>query len=164
MAISNPKSLNDSQLKDRLAIIEVIDAIATFADFRKWSQLKQLFMAEVTVDYTSLFPGEVQNISSQQLITQWQSILPGFDTTQHMITNHQIIMDGDKTTAIAYVRATHKLGNDIWVVGGYYIDKLVRTDEGWKIKAIQYNAMYEGNRVLIEQAATRVAEQTNLDK
>ena len=46
----------------------------------------------------------------------------------------------------------------MWVVGGYYVDKLVRTDEGWKVQAIQYNSLYEsGDRALIDQAATKVA-------
>ena len=46
----------------------------------------------------------------------------------------------------------------MWVVGGYYVDELVRTEDGWKLKAVQYNALYEGgNRALVEQAAARVA-------
>ena len=158
--IGNPNALTDSQLKDRLAITDVVNSMGTLADLGDYDQLQQLFTDEVTVDYTSLFPGEVQNISSEQLMTQWQSTLPGFDATQHLITNHQITIDGDEANAVAYVRATHKLGDEMWVVGGYYVDELVRTDEGWKLKAIQYNALYEsGNRSLIEQAAANVANQ-----
>lgn len=160
--IGNPDAITDSQLKDRLAIIEVVNSVGTLADLGQYDQLQQLFTDEVTVDYTSLFPGEVQNISSEQLMNQWQSTLPGFDATQHLITNHQITVNGNEARAVAYVRATHRLGDEIWVVGGYYVDELVRTDEGWKLKAIQYNALYEeGNRALVEQAAAKVASQTN---
>ncbi len=156
--IGNPDAIGDTQFKNRLAITDVVNSVGTLADLRQWSQLQELFTEEVTIDYTSLFEGEVQNISSQQLMTQWQSLLPGFDATQHLITNHQITVNGDKATVLAYVRATHKLGDEMWVVGGYYVDELVRTDEGWKIKAIQYNALYEeGDRSLLEQAAARVA-------
>ena len=152
--IGNPDTLNDDFLGDRLAITDVINSMGTLADLGQYDRLQQLFTDEVTVDYTSLFPGEVQNISSEQLMSQWQSVLPGFDATQHMITNHQITIDSDEAKAIAYVRATHKLGDEMWVVGGYYVDELVRTDEGWKLKAIQYNALYEkGDRSLIKQAA-----------
>ena len=83
-AIGNPNALNDSQLRDRMAITEVVNSVGTLADLGQYSQLQQLFTEEVTVDYTSLFPGEVQNIPSQQLMTQWQSVLPGFDATQHI--------------------------------------------------------------------------------
>lgn len=164
-AIGNPNALNDDQLRDRYAITDVVNSVGTFADLRQWSQLQQLFAEEVRVDYTSLFGGEVQNIPSKQLMTQWQSVLPGFDATQHLISNHQITIDDDQATVIAYVRATHKLGNRMWVVGGYYVDELVKTDNGWKITAIKYNALYEeGERSLVEQAAAKVADQTNTDK
>ena len=150
-AIGDPIALSDEQLRDRLAITNVVNSVGTLADLGQYDRLQQLFTDEVTIDYTSLFPGEVQNISSEQLMTQWQSTLPGFDATQHMITNHQITVDGDEATAVAYVRATHKLGDAMWVVlkdtashiGGYYVDELFRTDEGWKLQAIQYNALYE---------------------
>ena len=170
--IGNPNALSDAQLRDRSAITDVVNSMGTLADLGQYDRLQQLFTDEVTVDYTSLFPGEVQNISSEQLMTQWQSTLPGFDATQHMITNHQITVNGDEATAVAYVRATHKLGNEMWValkdtashMGGYYVDELVRTDEGWKLKAIQYNALYEsGNRSLIEKAAAKVANQNDRD-
>ena len=160
--IGNPAALSDEQLRDRIAITDVVNSMGTLADLGQYDRLQQLFTDEVTVDYTSLFPGEVQNISSEQLMTQWQSTLPGFDATQHMITNHQIEVNGDEATAVAYVRAAHKLGDAMWVVGGYYVDELVRTDEGWKLQAIQYNALYEeGDRSLVEQAAAKVANQNN---
>ncbi len=162
--IGNPKALNDNQLRDRSSITDVVNSVGTLADLGRYSQLEQLFTEEVTVDYTSLFPGEVQNIPREQLMTQWQSVLPGFDATQHMITNHQITINGNEAKAIAYVRATHKLDNRMWVVGGYYVDELAKIDGVWKLKSIQYNALYEsGDRSLIEKAAAKVASQTNTD-
>lgn len=159
--IGNPNALSDEQLRDRIAITDVVNSVGTLADLKQWLQLQQLFADEVTVDYTSLFGGKAQTIPSEQLMSQWQSVLPGFDATQHLITNHQITINGDTATVIAYVRATHRLGDGMWVVGGYYVDELVRTHNGWKLTAIQYNALYEeGDRSLIEQAAAKAA-QTN---
>lgn len=69
-AIGNPDTLNDD-LRNRIAITEVVDSMGTLADLGQYDRLQKLFTDEVTVDYTSLFPGEVQNISSQQLMAQW---------------------------------------------------------------------------------------------
>ena len=156
--IGNPKALSDDVLRNRLAINDVVINSRTLADLGQYSQLQQLFTEEVTVDYTSLYEGKVQKFPIHQLIKQWQSTLPGFDATQHQIIVHQITIDGDEAKALSHVRATHRLRNEMWVVGGYYVDKLVRTDEGWKVQAIQYNSLYEsGDRALIDQAATKVA-------
>lgn len=160
--IGNPNAFSDDILRNRIAITDVVNNSRTLADLGEYSQLQHLFTEEVTVDYTSLYEGEVQKFPIQQLVNQWQSTLPGFDATQHQITIHQITIDSDEAKAISHVRATHRLGNEIWVVGGYYVDELVRTDKGWKVKSIQYNSLYEeGNRALIKQATANVVNQTN---
>ncbi|MER8699716.1 MULTISPECIES: nuclear transport factor 2 family protein [unclassified Mesorhizobium] len=75
-------------------------------------------MLSVTTDYTSLFGGEAATSGSDALIAQWQGLLPGFDATQHLITN--IIVEGAGNDAVArsHVRAAHWIGARFWTVGG----------------------------------------------
>ncbi|MER9962141.1 nuclear transport factor 2 family protein [Mesorhizobium sp. M0045] len=69
-------------------------------------------MLSVTTDYTSLFGGAAATSGRDALIAQWQGLLPGFDATQHLITN--IIVEGAGNDAVArsHVRAAH------WITGG----------------------------------------------
>ncbi|WP_367117758.1 nuclear transport factor 2 family protein [Mesorhizobium sp.] len=62
------------------------------ADLREWNRVRSYFAARVTTDYTSLFGGEAATSDRDALIAQWQDLLPGFDATQHLITN--IIVEG----------------------------------------------------------------------
>ncbi|MBP0017415.1 MAG: nuclear transport factor 2 family protein [Cyanobacteria bacterium SBLK] len=82
--------------------------------------------------------------------------MPGFDATQHIITNTLVNIDGSEAEAIAYVRATHRLGDRFWIVGGYYTYQLEQQKRGWKIRSLKLTAQYEkGDRALLQQAGDR---------
>ncbi|MER9231205.1 nuclear transport factor 2 family protein [Mesorhizobium sp. M0622] len=142
--------------EDRIAIAEAISGIGLYADLREWGRVKSYFAALVTTDYTSLFGGEVAISDRDALIAQWQGLLPGFDATQHLITN--ITVDGGDNNAVArsHVRATHWIGARFWTVGASYLHRLVRTPEGWRVNAISIRPLYEeGDRAVLAAAADR---------
>ena len=147
-------------LLDRERIIDAINNVAICADLGLWDKLlAEVFAEEVRVDYTSLFGGEVQKLKSTDLIAGWKSVLPGFTSTQHLLGNHQVTVDGDSARALAYVRAHHflpnKTGSDTWVVGGYYNYELKRDGERWRITSMKLNVMYtEGNQHILILAQT----------
>lgn len=144
--------------KDRIAIAEAVAGIGLYADLRQWNRVKSYFAARVTTDYTSLFGGEVATSDRDALVAQWQGLLPGFDATQHVITN--IVVEGTDNDAIAHshVRATHWIDTRFWTVGASYLHRLVRTPEGWRVSAISIRRLYEeGDRAVLAVAADRVS-------
>ena len=64
--------------------------------------------------------------------------LSRLDTSHHMVTNHQVTVEGDEAQHRCYVHAQH-VRHDAedgpnFIVGGRYEDQLVRTEHGWRIK------------------------------
>ncbi|MER8422387.1 nuclear transport factor 2 family protein [Mesorhizobium sp. M0142] len=159
-AVSAPASSASGDtltVEDKIAIAEAVAGIGLYADLREWNRVRSYLAARVTTDYTSLFGGEVTTSGRDSLIAQWQALLPGFDATQHLITN--VIVEGADKHAVArsHVRATHWIGSRFWTVGGSYLHRLVRTSEGWRVKAISIRRLYEeGDRAVLAAAADRV--------
>ncbi|MER9867618.1 nuclear transport factor 2 family protein [Mesorhizobium sp. M0136] len=64
---------------------------------------------------------------------------------------------GNDAMARSHVRAAHWIDGRFWTVGGSYLHRLVRTPEGWRVKAISIRRLYEeGNRAVLAAAADRV--------
>ena len=60
-------------------------------------------------------------------------ILKMFSATSHHLSNVSIRLDGDRATAMSYVYAFHRMAdtNDPMHYWGRWVDRLVRTEEGW---------------------------------
>lgn len=149
-------------LSDRFEIIDAVNNIAICADMGDWNKLiDDVFLDEVSIDYRSLFGGDIAKLSSAELINAWKSVLPGFESTQHMLSNHQVFIDGEKASARAYVRANHFLpnrtGGNTWVVGGYYDYELIKQSSKWRVGFMRLTVQYtEGNENLINLAKSRL--------
>ena len=147
---------------DREQIIGTVDAIGIYADADRWDLVAEQFADEVVIDYTSYATAsagaaEPKAITPQEVVTAWQSVLPGYDYTQHIIGNHQVELNGDEATAVSNVHATHVLEGEHWIFLGDYEHHLVRTDEGWKVDQMTANMRAElGNSDLPDRATARV--------
>jgi hypothetical protein len=154
--------VGDANFADKFAVIEKINQVALFADLHQWDRLVQeVFHDKVTVDYTSLFGGEVETLPSSELVARWKTALPGFESTQHLLGSHHVEIDKDTAKAIVHVRANHFLpntmGGDTWVVGGTYYYELTRTDTGWRVHSSRLAKSYvEGNQHLLALAQQRI--------
>jgi len=147
-AQSNPAQ----EAMDREEIIETINAIGLYADFNQWDRVAAQFADEVVIDYTSytlasVGADEPEAISPQEVITAWQTVLPGYAYTQHLVGNHQVDISGDEATAVSTVHATHILenaeGDDFWIFLGDYEHHLVRTRDGWRVTRMTANLRSE---------------------
>lgn len=153
-----------NSLVDKFNITEVVTRVANYADARAWDLLRECFTDEVAVDYTSLAGGEPSTVKADYLIAGWRGTLSGFDATQHQVTNILMTLEGDEARVNAYIHADHYLegvpGGNHWLVLGTYDYRLVRTDDGWCIRATKLNLKRtEGNDKLAD-AATERAKQT----
>ena len=161
----DPAMYTAEYLRDRQAIIDVVDGICTYADQREWDKVAASFAPQVVLDYTSMVAamtggdgGKPQVLTPRGIIDLWRSFLPGFQYTQHVMSNHQVHVQEHDAFSLSYVYATHILpnesGQNFWVVGGYYNHDLVRTHNDWKVTRMKLNFRFDlGNRQLQTLAA-----------
>lgn len=162
LLLAGPAAAEPLSLEDRVAIVDTITDIAAGADRRDWQRVRGAFADRVTLDYTSLFGGEPQTSSGSEVVDQWSAFLPGFDATQHLVTNYTIkSVDGERAAAEADFQAAHRIGSVMWVLMGRYSYDLVEVDGEWKVSRLVMTWTHEtGDRDLAAQAAER-AKQKN---
>ncbi len=108
---------------------------ATVIDARDWAGLDTVFTPDAHLDYRSA--GGIRGSFSE--VRQWLSeVLPIFTSTQHLIVNRavQIAPDGTARARSIFHNPNQLLvGGEPWlfVVGGRYHDRMVRTPDGWRI-------------------------------
>ncbi|MEU9125486.1 nuclear transport factor 2 family protein [Streptomyces sp. NPDC048506] len=149
--------MSDSELRDRLDIIEVCTRMCWHTDKREWDLLRSAVFAEkVQVDYTSLNGGEPAEVAADELVGAWRSLLSRLTSTQHLLTNHLVHTSGDTAVATADFQATHllpnALGGPLWTLGGHYRFTLRRTASGWRIDGLTMTTDWAtGNRQIMER-------------
>ncbi|MFN3231121.1 MAG: nuclear transport factor 2 family protein [Alphaproteobacteria bacterium] len=149
-------------LKDKAEIQETILKYATGLDSRDFALYRSIFADEVDIDFSSYSGQPASRMTGDEWGQMVQRMLPGFDATQHVLTNFVIEVDGDEATANVYVQAEHFIanseGDNSHTLGGYYIHKLKRHGDAWKIHATTLNVTWNrGNRDVYRLATERVA-------
>lgn len=158
-ADADPSSLRPLTPDDHTRIAEVVTGVGLYADLRDWARVERFLAPKVTTDYVSLSGGTVATADRSALVAQWRAVLPGFDATQHQITNLAVQGAGDDAEVTSHVRATHWIGEQFWTVGGIYSHRLARSQDGWRVTFMGIKRLYEeGDRKLLELATSRVAK------
>jgi ketosteroid isomerase-like protein len=119
-------------MSDRDEIIDLTIAYTWALDSKETERLRAVF----TPDATAVLRG-VECAGIDAIIERIGRSIARLDLTQHLIGNHEIVVDGDVATCRCqlhgqHVRADAK-GGDTFVIGGVYEDRLVRTPDGWRI-------------------------------
>ena len=151
-----------AELKDKADIQDTILKYATGIDTRDWALYRSIFADEVEMDFSSYSGQPGSKMTGDEWAANVQLLLPGFDATQHVFTNFVIDLRGDEATATVYMKAEHfianKLGDNSHTLGGYYVHRMKRHDDGWKIHATTLNVTWSrGNRHVYQLAMERVA-------
>jgi 3-phenylpropionate/cinnamic acid dioxygenase small subunit len=124
-----------AQIADRLQIQDLLVRYCKAIDTKDWELLDTVFVPDAHVDYTS--SGGVAGAYPE--VRAWLAqILPGFPVSQHAVSNFEIALDGDRATSRVYFynpmgRPKPEGGVSMFFIGGYYVDDLVRTSNGWRI-------------------------------
>jgi hypothetical protein len=123
-------------LLDRLAIDDLLSRYTVALDTREWGLLATVFTPDATIDYTSS-----QGIKGQfPEVAAWlEKTLTSLSMTQHVLGNKLIKVEGDHGTGRTYFFNPNSVvdesgGTALFFVGGFYLDRFVRTDEGWRIE------------------------------
>ena len=130
------RHLSLEEISDRMQIDDVLIRYTVAIDTKDFDLLDQVFTPDAHIDYTASggIEGEYPNVKG------WlANALSLFPTYQHFIGNTTHTLDGDAARTRTYfinpmVFENPDGSNHVFTVGGYYVDRLVRTDAGWRIE------------------------------
>ena len=137
-----------SELEDRLAIGDVIIRYADAIDQCDYDRYCTCFTDDVVV--TGFLPTSIEGLDNYR---NWVMGARGkYGRTQHLIGNIQVTVNGDTGKLRSYVQATHEDPNDpdhLVVLWAAYVDDMVRTAAGWKIRKHHLEVLVNRRRVKI---------------
>lgn len=130
-------------LIDRLEIQDLLTRYCKAIDTKDWNLLDTCFVPDAHVDYTS--SGGVAGAYPE--VRAWLAqVLPNFPMSQHTIGNFDVSIDGDRASSkVHFYNPMGRPKSDgtlsLFWIGGFYVDELVRTADGWRIaKRIEQQA------------------------
>ena len=142
------RHLSIEEISDRIQIDDLLTRYTVAIDTKDWELLDTCFIPDAQVDYTT--SGGIKGAYPE--VRGWlEKALAPFPVTQHFISNTVVDLDGDQATSRTYVynpMCTEKAGggHHIFNVGAYYADKLVHTDDGWRIaERFEEQAFFDGS-------------------
>jgi hypothetical protein len=137
-------------------VISVVSSIPLAVDLARYDLAEAAFAPRITIDYTSLWGGEPQQMTPAQLMDGWRGIVPGFDATWHELADVRAEVRGDEATATAHVDGRHWIGERLWRPIGTYHWTLRKLDGAWKVASMRFAMTQEiGDRALATEATER---------
>jgi 3-phenylpropionate/cinnamic acid dioxygenase small subunit len=138
-----------SELEDQLEIQRLVVRYAWAIDDKDWDALDAVFAPDAWIDYSSNPAGVAGHLPE---IKEWlaKSLAP-FPMTQHLVTNVDARVDGDRATSRTMMynpmgAATREGPLHYFFMGGRYDDELARTADGWRItKRVESLLWFQGS-------------------
>lgn len=130
---------------DRQAVKDVTIAYCWALDRHEFDRLSEVFLPDATARL-----GDEECDGIDAIIARVTRALGPLDDSQHIISNHEVAIDGDTATSRCYLHAQHVRrtadGGPNFVVAGRYEDRLERTPAGWRIRRRVLTTMWtDGN-------------------
>jgi len=120
-------------LVDHAEITALAVAYCWTIDGHDWDGLDAIFTPDATADFATAGVHDGRDGIKQRI----EAALGSLDASQHVVSNHQVWVDGDTAQHRCQMRAQHVRhdadGGPNYMVAGRYEDRLVRTPDGWRI-------------------------------
>jgi 3-phenylpropionate/cinnamic acid dioxygenase small subunit len=141
-------------LLDREAVCDTLYRFAEALDLRDWALYRSVFADEVEIDYTSYRPGARSVMRADDWVARGRARIDPLDATQHSMSNPRVTVDGDTAICAMYIEAQHVLTRDgvkaQYLIGGRYVDRLIRIGGEWKIAAVTLQVRWNlGDRTVV---------------
>jgi SnoaL-like domain len=148
------------ELSDKFEITENLYKYAKALDDKDAELLKR----EVFVE-DAVWEGRVGSIKGAGEVGEMAiTILGAMESTEHIIADPLIWLDGDRATSQCYLHSIlfypdQRTGDPILELGAAYYDKHVRTDEGWRIEHRRLEVKWlKGNHGVETESLRMMAE------
>lgn len=129
--------LSLQEISDRIEIQELLVRYTHAVDSRDWDLYESVFTPDAFIDYT-VFGGPSGGV--KEIRGFLEMAMPNFQSFQHMIAAPLLVfVDADtvKGRTIYHNPMVMDIGGDkqhVFFCGGWYVDEIVRTADGWRIK------------------------------
>lgn len=152
--------MTPQELSDQLEITRLLQRYFQAIDEKDYALLDRVFTPDADCRYDieggGAFPYAVMR-------ERFEATLPYFRFTQHLMGTPTIEVGGDAARSRASLRAVHtQLATDgresTWVVYGFYLDRHVRTAQGWRIRERFFKAQHQEGQLLPFSDAVRFPE------
>jgi len=128
-------TLSLQEISDRMEIQDLFVAYTYAIDSRDFDALDDVFTPDAYIDYSAMGGSSGDLPSTKAFLRE---AMPNFPSFQHMVSTSRITVDGDTAQAktICHNPMTMGEGDDapLMFCGLWYVDTLVRTPAGWRIK------------------------------
>jgi 3-phenylpropionate/cinnamic acid dioxygenase small subunit len=147
---------------DEAAIRRLMDLYGSGVDERDWDAFARIFDDPIDTDFSGMNAAIAPAVLPRDRhVANARAVIGQFDATQHMITNVQVTLDGDRATARAVMRAEHWIGgirgNSRYTMFGVYENGFRRTAEGWRISRLVLRLVREEGNLDVWNEAVRRA-------
>lgn len=133
-------------------------------DTRDWVLYRSIFTDEIDMDFSSYNGQAATRLSADDWVSNVQVLFTGLAATQHSMTNPLVDQSAPNNARCRmYMQAEHFLNTDLstgdqgshdYAIGGYYDNKLTHTNNGWRIRAVTLNVLWQrGNKHIMAQAS-----------
>jgi len=150
------------QAQDITAIVNVINLYPVAVDTQQWKLFDRVFTGDASTD----FGGGAIFLGLGLIKQAFAAIHEPFEATQHITTNHQVVVDGDTASCLSYVHGRFirqvPNGGNLFELTGWYDDQLVRGTDGWRIRIRNCRTVWWGGNPAVLQTTPDVHVETVL--
>lgn len=135
------------EISDRLEIQQLMVIYSNAIDAGDYARLDAVFTADAYIDYRAM--GGIDGRYPQ--VKAWLGpALKYFPRYYHLVANAEIVLAGDTATCRTACFNPMEVplpegGHQVMFLGLWYLDKLTRTPEGWRINERVEEACYQHN-------------------
>lgn len=121
------------------AIIQQIKTLFAAVDARDWQTVRSVMADSLLLDYSSVNGIPATVLSPEEITNAWSSFLPGFDRTQHQVSDFAIHSQDSNVAVHFKGNAQHWISDDCWLVTGTYDITLSQLDDFWLVTAMKFS-------------------------
>lgn len=139
-------------LTDRAELTDVIGQYCFGMDTRDWTLYRDCWTDDMSVDLIELSGSEagISTIKTDDWVDAIKAFFSEIPLSQHLKKPVKFEIDGDSATVLSIMQGKHWMPNrkgDVLSTNvGYYRDRFVRTERGWKMFALkELIHWHEGN-------------------
>lgn len=117
------------------SIIEQVSKIFQGADERNWQKVCDAMYKHVMLDYSSMTGIPAKLLTPEQITSAWAAFLPGFDRTNHELSDFKVQVKNEQASVTYLGTADHFYNAKVWTVEGSYTTQLKLINNTWLVTA-----------------------------